>query len=175
MVEKKVVISQGEIARRVKELGRALTKAYADSQLVVIGILNGAFIFAADLVREIELPLTIDFVRVASYGSEMYSSGELRFIKDIDLAVEGKDVLLVEDIVDTGRTIATLKDYFLSKNPGSFRVCALIDKKERREVDVMVDYIGFEVQEGFLVGYGLDYAEKYRNYPEVYHLLDSSK
>ena len=174
MVDKKIVIPRGEISRRVGELAKAITKDYAYGELVIVGILNGAFIFTADLVRGIELPLEVDFVKIASYGSNTYSSGEIRFAKDIELDIGGKDVLLVEDIVDTGRTIACLKDMFGERRANSIKVCTLIDKKERREVEMILDYVGFEIQEGFLVGYGLDYAEQYRNYPDVYHLLNDT-
>ncbi len=174
MAYKKVVISRAEIAKRVKELGEVIARDYAAGNLMIVGILNGAFIFAADLVREIDLPLVVDFVRVASYGGTTNSSGEIRFTKDIELEVEGKDVLLVEDIVDTGRTIACLKKFLAAKKAGSVKVCALIDKKERREIEVQLDYVGFEVPAGFLVGYGLDFAEQYRNYPEVCQLPDNS-
>lgn len=175
MVQKEKVISQQEIAQRVKELGRMISGDYADSQLVVIGILNGAFIFAADLVREIDLPLLIDFVRVASYGSEKFSSGQLTFTKDIELDITGKDVLVVEDIVDSGFTLSRLKEHLFFHKPKSVKVCALINKTERREIDVLLDYVGFDVQTGFLIGYGLDCAEKFRNYPAVYHLLEEKK
>ncbi|MCF6291363.1 MAG: hypoxanthine phosphoribosyltransferase [Desulfobacterales bacterium] len=169
METKELVISRAEIRARVKELGAAITRDYEGRSLVLVGILNGAFVFLADLVREINLPLEVDFVRVASYGSRA-TAGEIRLLKDIELAVAGKDVLLVEDIVDTGRTIAYLKDYFIKHKPRSVRLCTLIDKKERRQVEVVSDYAGFEVGHGFLVGYGLDYAEQHRNYPEVYQL-----
>jgi len=174
MSDKKVVISRAEIAKRVKELGEAIARDYAAGNLVVIGILNGAFIFVADLVREIALPLVIDFVRVASYGASTSSAGEVRLIKDIEIEVGGKDVLLVEDIVDTGQTLAYLKNFLAAKNARSVKICALIDKKERRETEVPLDYVGFEVEAGFLVGYGLDFAELYRNDPEVYRLPDNS-
>ena len=174
MSDKKVVISRAEIAKRVKELGEAIARDYAAGDLVVIGILNGAFIFVADLVREIALPLVIDFVRVASYGASTSSAGEVRLIKDIEIEVGGKDVLLVEDIVDTGQTLAYLKNFLAAKNARSVKICALIDKKERRETEVPLDYVGFEVEAGFLVGYGLDFAELYRNDPEVYRLPDNS-
>ena len=126
--------------------------------------------FTADLVRHINAPMEVDFVRVASYGSESTSRGNVTFAKDIELDATGKDILIVEDIVDTGRTMFYLKKHFENLNAESVRVCSLIDKKERREVDVEVDYVGFEVPDGFLVGYGLDYAEQHRNYPAVYHL-----
>ena len=174
MSDKKIVISRAEISKRVKELGEAIVGDYAAGDLVVIGILNGAFIFVADLVREIALPLVIDFVRVASYGASTSSAGEVRLIKDIEIEVGGKDVLLVEDIVDTGQTLAYLKNFLAAKNARSVKICALIDKKERRETEVPLDYVGFEVEAGFLVGYGLDFAELYRNDPEVYLLPDNS-
>ncbi|MGV1100974.1 hypoxanthine phosphoribosyltransferase [Thiovibrio sp. JS02] len=171
MIEKEVVLSEREIAAKVKELGAAISRDYAGRPLVVIGILNGAFIFLADLVREIALPIEIDFIRVASYGGSTCSSGTINFTKDIEIGIEGKEVLLVEDIVDTGRTIACLKDILAAKKAGSVRICALIDKKERREVEVTVDYAAFEIREGFLVGYGLDCAEQHRHYPAVYKII----
>jgi len=171
MIEKEVVLSEVNITARVKELGREISRDYAGCPLVVIGILNGAFIFLADLVREITLPVEIDFIRVASYGNSTCSSGTVNFSKDIELSIDGKDVLLVEDIVDTGKTLACLKDILAAKKARSIRVCALIDKKERRQAPVVVDYAGFEIAEGFLVGYGLDYAEQHRHYPAVYKIV----
>ena len=171
MVEKEEVVSKQDIARRVKELGRAITRDYSGRRLVVIGILNGAFIFLADLVREIELPIEIDFIRVSSYGSSTCSSGVIQCSKDTELDLAGKDVLLVEDIVDTGRTIACLRELLAARKAESVRVCALIDKQERRTVDVTVDYAGFAVSEGFLVGYGLDHAQQHRHYPAIYKLV----
>ena len=171
MIEKEEVVSKGNIAKRVKELGQAITREYSGRQLVVIGILNGAFIFLADLVREIELPVEIDFIRVSSYGSGTCSSGSIQCSKDTEIALAGKDVLLVEDIVDTGRTIACLMELMAARKARSVKICALIDKKERREVAVTVDYAGFVVAEGFLVGYGLDHAEQHRQYPAIYKLV----
>lgn len=171
MIEKEVVLSGTAIAARVAELGAAISRDYAERSVVMIGVLNGAFIFMADLVRAVDLPLEIDFVRVASYGSNTCSSGTVNFVKDIELDIVGKDVILVEDIVDTGRTIACLKEIFAAKKVNSVRICALIDKKERREVAVEADYAGFTVAEGFLVGYGLDYAEQHRHYPAVYRIV----
>jgi len=171
MIEKKEVVSRKDIARRVKELGQAITRDYSGRSLVVVGILNGAFIFLADLVREIELPIEIDFIRVSSYGSSTCSSGAVHCTKDTEIGLAGKDVLLVEDIVDTGRTIACLKELLTARKADSVKVCALIDKKERREVEVEVDYAGFLVAEGFLVGYGLDHAEQHRQYPAIYKIV----
>ena len=167
---KRIVLSRTEIQEKVRELGRRISHDFRDDELLLVGVLNGAFIFTADLAREIELPVRIDFIRVASYGAGSASSGTVTFIKDVELPVAGKRVLLVEDIVDTGRTIARLQEHFLRQGARSVHICALIDKKERREVEVRADYIGFTVAEGFLVGYGLDFAEQYRNLPEVYHL-----
>ena len=175
MSDKKRILAKSRIAKRVGELGRRITADYAGKPLVLIGILNGAFMFLADLCRHIDLPLEIDFIRAASYGSCSVSSGTINLTKDIELPLADKHVLLVEDIVDTGRTLLCLKQHILTKNPASLKICALLDKKERREVAVAVDYLGFEIEKGFLVGYGLDYAEFHRNYPEIYHLLAPEK
>jgi len=172
MPDKKLILSKEDIARRVQKLGATITKDYAGLNLLVIGALNGAFIFMADLVREIKLDLQIDFVRVASYGMSTQSSGEIRFLKDVELDIRGMDILVVEDIVDTGLTLASLHKYLNNRGAKSVRTCALIDKKERREVEVSIEYVGFEVNEGFLIGYGLDYCEKYRQLEEVFHLID---
>ena len=171
MSEKKLVITQADIAQRVKELGAEITRDYKGAQLMVVGILNGAFIFMADLVREIGLEMEIDFIRVASYGMGT-TSGTLRFTKDIELAITGKDILVVDDIIDTGRTLAHLEQSLKDRGAHSVHFCALINKKERREVEVTVNYVGFEIEEGFLVGYGLDCREQHRQYPAVYHLKD---
>ncbi len=168
----KLVIAEEEIRKRVEELGRRISADYGGGGLVVVGVLNGAFIFTADLVRALTVPVEVDFIRVASYGDNTCSSGEVRLTKDVELSLAGKDVLLVEDIVDTGCTLKHLKELLGKRHANSVRVCALIDKSERREVAVEIDYTGFEIAEGFLVGYGLDFAEKHRNLPAVYHLLN---
>ena len=172
MPEKKLILSKEDIARRVKELGATITKDYADSDLIVIGALNGAFIFMADLVREIKLDLQLDFVRVASYGMSTTSCGEIRFTKNVELEIRDRDLLVVEDIVDTGLTLNRLHNYLKEQGARSVSTCALIDKKERREVEVAIEYVGFEVNEGFLVGYGLDCRENYRQLAEVFHLVE---
>ena len=164
----KTVLNRQEIAERVAALGRQITADYQGKKLVLLGVLNGAFIFLADLARVIDLEVEIDFIRAASYGNATASSGAvvLRNEPDIDLA--GKDILIVEDIVDSGLTIDRLREHFLDKHqPASVKVCALLDKHERRSVAVQVDYAGFTLASGFLVGYGLDYAQNWRNLPEI--------
>ncbi len=171
MVTKKTILSEAQLHGRVRELGERISRDYSGKSLVLIGVLNGAFIFMADLARAICLEhVQIDFIRVCSYGNGSESSGEITLTKDVELDLEGKDVLLVEDIIDTGRTLAWLKQAFQQRNTASVRICTLIDKAERREIDITPDYTGFAVAEGFLVGYGLDYAENFRHLSEVAHL-----
>lgn len=170
MSTKKLVLSREEIARRVAELGNEISAFYEKRPLVLIGVLNGAFIFMADLARALTIDVELDFIRVASYGMSSTSSGSISLSKDVELDLGGKDVLLVEDIIDTGRTLAWLKNFFLDKGADSVRICTLIDKKERRQIEVDADFLGFTVEQGFLVGYGLDCAEQYRNLDAVYHL-----
>jgi len=171
MADKELVITREEIVRRVKELGAEISRDYENNRLLVVGILNGAFMFTADLVREIKCDIEIDFIRVASYGMDT-TAGTLRFTKDIELENQGKDILIVEDIVDSGRTMMYLANSFAERGAHSIRFCVLIDKKERREVDLCPDYIGFEVPGGFLVGYGLDCREQFRHLPDIYHLQE---
>jgi len=168
--ELKLVISKEDINNRVSEIGEQITREYQDRQLAVIGILKGAFIFMADLVRKIDLPLEVDFIRLQSYGSGTESAGQVRITKDVELPLKDKHVVIVEDIVDTGYTLKYLKQVLSLHQTASVKICCLIDKKERRKVDVDVDYVGFEVEKGFLVGYGLDYDEQYRQLPGIYHL-----
>ena len=171
MVKMDEVLSVSEISKRVKELGADITRDYQGKKLCVIAVLNGAFIFCADLVRAIDLDLQVDFVRVGSYGQGSKSSGVIHLSKDVDLEINDKDILLVEDIVDSGKTLAWLQKFFQKKNCKSVKICALIDKRERREEQVFVDYYGFKVEQGFLVGYGLDYAEKFRSLGNINHLI----
>lgn len=170
MREQDLILSRNDISRRVKELGRAITGDYEGSRLMVVGVLKGAFIFMADLIREIDLPLEVDFIRLASYGENTFSCGAITLNMEMELGVYGRDVLIVEDIADTGRTLACLVKMLQARGASSVRVCALLDKKERREVDITLDYAGFEVDKGFLVGYGLDCAEQYRHLPQIYRL-----
>ena len=164
----KTLISSEEIRNRVRTLGQQITSDYEDQPLIMIGILNGAFIFLADLARAVELDLKVDFIRVASYGNATSTSGKITMSKKPELDLAGKHILLVEDIVDTGTTMAWLTDYLATSfTPASIKICSLIDKTERREVPVTVDYTGFSLDKGFLVGYGLDCAQKFRNLPEI--------
>ena len=165
----KVILSESEIKAKVRELGSQITEDYSDKSPIIIGILKGSVIFLADLVRSIDLPINIDFIAVSSYGSEMKSSGVVRIQYDMKTSIEGRDVLLVEDIVDTGLTLAHLMKSFSTRRPRSLKVCTLLDKKEARKpwIGLKIDYVGFEVPNRFLVGYGLDYDEKYRNLPFI--------
>lgn len=165
-----MVIKRDRIGQRVKELGEEISRDYIGSKPVLIGVLNGAFIFMADLIRFLDIPVQVDFVRLASYGSGMESTGEVRFTKDIELSLTGKDILVVEDIIDTGRTLGYFTEILALHKPRSIKVCALVSKTERRERPVVIDYTGFEVEGGFLVGYGLDYNEDYRYLQDIYAL-----
>ncbi len=172
MNTKRLVFPRDAIARRVQELAAQISKDYRGLDPIMVGILKGAFIFLADLVRALDFPVEIDFVRLRSYGNGTTSSGDVRITKDVELPLEGRHVLIVEDIVDIGYTLHFLQQQLAARHPRSLRTCCLIDKKERRAVDVRLDYVGFTVEKGFLVGYGLDCAEKFRTLPEVYELLD---
>lgn len=162
-----ILISKERINEMVEELGRKITEDYKDKELVIIGVLKGGFIFMADLIRKIDLPLQLDFISVTSYGATTQSTGVVRIIKDIDIDITGKYVILVEDIVDTGLTLAHLKELFATRGPASVKLCSAFDKPSRRKIDIKADYVGLEVPDEFIVGYGLDYAENYRNFPEV--------
>ena len=167
VLKREVLISEAAIRKRVKEIADQISKDYQGTEPVLVGILKGSIIFMADLMRALTIPVQMDFIRAASYGSEMHSSGKVRVTKDIELPIEGKPVILIEDIVDSGLTLAYLKETLKDRGALSLRICALIDKLERRECNVSVDYCGFQVEEGFLVGYGLDCNEEYRNLPEI--------
>lgn len=164
------VLTKEEIDTSVKKLADRISEDYKGRELVLIGVLKGSFIFLADLARQISIPVTIEFVGASSYGSDSSSSGSVKITKDISIDIKNKHILLIEDIIDTGNTLANLIDYMKTAGPASVKICALIDKHERRENSVQVDYACHMVPEGFLVGYGLDYAEQYRNLPAVYHL-----
>jgi hypoxanthine phosphoribosyltransferase len=163
----RVLIEPEKIQERIRELGEQITRDYSGKQLFLIGVLKGACVFLSDLIRNIDLPIAIDFIAVSSYGTSSSSSGEVRILKDSDTSLKGRDVLIVEDIVDTGLTLSYLQDIFRRRDANSVAVVALLDKPERRVRQVEVAYIGFEIPNAFVVGYGLDYAERYRNLPFV--------
>jgi hypoxanthine phosphoribosyltransferase len=164
-----VLVSAEDLQRRVAELGQEISRDYSDPSrpLLLVGVLKGAVFFLSDLMRFIDVPVEVDFMAVASYGSATDSSGVVRILKDLDIAIEGRDVLIVEDIVDSGLTLQYLMRNLGSRNPGSLEVCALLTKPARRKVDLPTRYVGFEIPDKFVVGYGLDYAERHRNLPFV--------
>ncbi len=164
------VLNRKVIEDSLLAVSEQISKDYKGRELVLIGVLKGAFIFLADLIRHLSIPVKADFVRVASYGSNSASSGSIRLSKDVEIDLKGKDVLIVEDIADTGLTLEYLRNHFSTLGADSVKVCVFIDKKERREKHTAIDYVCHVVEKGFLVGYGLDYAEDYRGLPEVYHL-----
>ncbi|MGI6434416.1 MAG: hypoxanthine phosphoribosyltransferase [Syntrophomonadaceae bacterium] len=168
MNEVEVLYGQQQIARRVTEMGRQIAADYAGKDLLVLGILKGAFVFMADLVRQIEgVNLQLDFMSVSSYGASSQSSGEVRILKDLDSSVEGKHVLVVEDIIDTGLTLGYIRGLLQKKGALSVKLCCFLDKPSRRKGDITPDYLGYAISDHFVVGYGLDYAERYRHYPAV--------
>jgi hypoxanthine phosphoribosyltransferase len=162
-----VLVSAEDLQLRVAELGAQISRDYAEKPLLLVGVLKGAVFFLSDLMRHVEIPVEVDFMAVASYGSATDSSGVVRILKDLDAAIEGRDVLIVEDIVDSGLTLQYLMRNLGSRNPRSLEVCALLVKPARRKVELPTKYVGFEIEDRFVVGYGLDYAERYRNLPFV--------
>lgn len=170
----KILLDEETIAKRVKELGKQITEDYAGKEPVIICMLKGAVYFFADLTKNINLPIMIDFARLSSYRNAT-TSGKMELIYDITAEIENRDVILVEDIVDSGKTLVYFIDLLKKRNPSSVKICAFIDKKENRQVPVDVDYVGFDVKGGFVIGYGMDYAEKYRELPFLAEVLDVTK
>lgn len=163
-----LLYSKDYIARQVQRLGQEISQDYGNSELLLVAVLKGAVLFVADLAREIQSPVSIDFVRLSSYGAKTQSSGTVEFRKDLEMSIQGRDVLIVEDIIDSGLTLAALHRQLLQRQPKSLKICTLIDKRIRRETPVEADYIGISMDDGFIVGYGLDYDERYRNLPDIY-------
>ncbi|MDF2628987.1 MAG: hypoxanthine phosphoribosyltransferase [Symbiobacteriaceae bacterium] len=161
------LLGSEEIQARVRELGNQISKEYAGREVLVVGILKGAFVFCADLMRNLTVQTRLDFMAVSSYGSSTESSGVIRIVKDLEASVEGRHVLLVEDIVDSGLTLRYLREYLEHQQPASLKVCVLLDKPQRRKTQVEVDYTGFTIPDEFIVGYGIDYAEQYRHLPYI--------
>ncbi len=164
-------ISTERLSASLDELALRINKDYEGQSLVLVGILKGAFIFMADLARRLSVPLTLDFVRLASYGDQTETCGSVKITKDVEIPIEGRHVLIIEDIVDTGTTLKWFLEHLKSRCPESVRVCALIDKYERREVEVQLDYVGMRLESGFIVGYGLDFSENHRNLPAIYEVV----
>ena len=161
----KVLVTSEQLQAKLRELGEQITKDYEGRDVLLVAVLKGAFMVMADLARHIHLPVDFDFMAVASYGAATQTSGVVRILKDLDRDIEGRHVLLVEDIVDSGRTVQYLKQMFGRRQPNSLKVCALLNKPARRAVEVTVDYVGFDIPNKFVIGYGLDYQQKYRNLP----------
>jgi hypoxanthine phosphoribosyltransferase len=164
------VLTKEEIEKAVAQLAQQISNDYQNRELVVVGVLKGAFIFLADLIRHLSIPVKVDFVRLASYGGRTETSGSICLTKELEIDVSGLDVLVVEDIIDTGLSLEFLLEHLRSMEPKSLRLCTLIDKQERRNRQLSIDYVGCVVGQGFLVGYGLDYAEQYRHLPAIYNL-----
>jgi hypoxanthine phosphoribosyltransferase len=167
-----VLISAEEIRRRVASLGEEITRDYKGKDLILVNVLRGGVVFLADLIREIKLPLAIDFMDISSYGISEGSSGVVRITKDLVDNIEGKDVLIVEDIIDTGLTLRYLLRNLRAREPGSLEVCTLLDKSARRIADIKIKYKGFDILDKYVVGYGLDFQQKYRNLPDIYVIKD---
>ena len=164
----RILFPRGEIAARISDMAKQIDHDYQGQEIFMIGILKGSFLFIADLIREVQTPSIVDFMRIASYGSETQSSGIIEFRKDLELSIKGRHVLIVEDIVDSGQTLSALLERLRQRDPASLRVCTLVDKRTARVSDVQVDYAGFPMDDGFIVGYGLDWDEKYRDLADIF-------
>ena len=163
-----ILITETEIAARTTQLARMIKEQYRDTeQLVVVGLLRGSFVFIADLVRRLDLPVEVDFMTVSSYGNKTESSRQVRIIQDLETPIKNRDVLLVEDIIDTGHTLSQVKKILLTRAPKSLSVCTLLNKPSRREIEVEVDWVGFDIPDAFVIGYGIDYAQQGRNLPHI--------
>lgn len=162
-----VLLSEEEVDRRINEIGKQISKDYAGKEVHLICVLKGGSFFLCELAKRIDVPVSLDFMSVSSYGKDTKSSGVVKIVKDLDESIKGKNVLVIEDIVDSGRTLSYLLELLKDRDPASLRLCTLLDKPERRVVDVKVDYTGFQVPDEFVVGYGLDYDQLYRNLPYI--------
>ncbi len=178
----RILVSEQALREKIEELGKRITEDYQGKDLLLVSILKGSCVFMSDLIRHIDLPLSIDFMYVSSYGSGTQTTGSAKIIKDMDVDISGKDVLLVEDILDSGVTLSHVIDLMKQRHPASLKLCALLNKPDRRKIPVQLDYEGFEIPDEFVVGYGLDYDERYRNLPfvgilkrEVYMKSDGTK
>ena len=163
----RVLLSEQDVDRRIAEIGKKISEDYQGKEVHLICVLKGSVFFTCELAKRITVPVSLDFMSVSSYGADTKSSGVVRIVRDLDEPLEGKDVIIVEDIIDSGRTLSYLIEILKKRNPASLRLCTLLDKPERRVTDVKVDYTGFNIPDEFVVGYGLDYAQKYRNLPYI--------
>lgn len=163
-----VIVPKHKIMAKVREFGQQISADYEGKDLILVGVLKGGFVFMADLIREITIPCTVDFIAVSSYGTSTVSTGTVKITKDLDTDIEGKHVIIVEDLVDTGLTLDYLRTFFATRKPADIKACALLDKPAKRKVNIQADYTGIEIPDVFVVGYGLDYAGKYRNLPEIH-------
>ncbi|MEA3545563.1 MAG: hypoxanthine phosphoribosyltransferase [Thermodesulfobacteriota bacterium] len=170
---RKILYSRERIATEIKRLGHEISQDYGDQEIMLVGVLKGSFLFIADLIREIRSPSVIDFVRLASYGSGTRTSGIIEFRKELEMPIRDCHVIIVEDIIDSGYTLECLYNKLLLQEPRSLKICTLIDKSARREVEIDADYIGISMEDGFIIGYGLDHDEKYRNLPDIYLIEES--
>lgn len=162
-----VMLTENQISQKVEELGKQIESDYKGKDLLIVGILKGASVFVADLIRKIDLNVNMDFMSVSSYGNSTESSGSVKILKDVDVDIRDKNVLIVEDIIDSGCTLSNLVKELGARNPKSLKICTLLDKPQRRKSDIHVDYVGFVIEDKFIVGYGIDYAERYRNLPYI--------
>ena len=162
-----VLLSEEEVDKRIKEIGEQISKDYEGKNIHLICVLKGGVFFMCELAKRIDVPVSMDFMAISSYGADTKSSGIIKIVKDLDESIFGKDVLVVEDIVDSGRTLSYLLEMLKDRKPNSLKLCTLLDKPDRRVIDVNVDYTGFQIPDEFVVGYGLDYAQKYRNLPYI--------
>ncbi len=164
---KEILIDEQQIKEKCAELGQAISRDYMGKSPILVTVLKGAVVFLADIIRCIDIPIELDFMVISSYGSGTRSPGNIKIVKDIDISLEGKDILIIEDILDSGQTLFHLTQMFKERNPASIKICTLLDKPSRRKADIKSDYVGFEVPDEFVVGYGLDYDERYRNLPYI--------
>jgi hypoxanthine phosphoribosyltransferase len=162
------LFSENEIGNAVKRLADSIYRDYDDEEILFVCVLKGSFMFTSDLMREMKAPVTVDFIRATSYGCNMSTCGKVTLTKDLETDIAGKNVIIIEDIIDSGLTLCSIRDTLLARRPKSLKICALVDKKARREVEIEGDYVGFTIEDGFIVGYGIDYAERYRNLPAIF-------